>query len=440
MSPDPETLRADFARTVALALERVAPLGTQLVAAVSGGADSVALAWGLAQVRERWPLAAVAFIDHGLRDVAAERAAARMAALTAGAEFVERRVVLAPGNVQASARRARYQALIAVAQASGDGTLVATGHTLSDQAETVLSRLLRGAGLPGLAGLAPRRGRLVRPLLAVSRPTTRALGLPFADDPSNASPRFQRNRLRTLLEAFGPERAQLEAGLALLADTARSSTRILDALALAIPEVRLSGLDSETTQTLLVHLARSNGARGPKRRAMRAWAEALVTGGASAVSLGEGLRGVARAGRAALVSDEDPRRVVVAPRPGTYRAPSMELTITETIYAALTTLPEGEAAVPSRDVVWPLTLGPARRDEAGVFGDEVDLTSGTLLGGWRITDGAGRTLVPSAGPRRSPQMAGGAQETSWIRIVLKPLKDPFDRRVVGNSKGPLHRE
>lgn len=216
MSDSLEIPRALVAEAVATSLSRWLPAGTPLVAAVSGGADSVALAWALALQHERWPLTAVLFVDHGLRDVSAERDAAKAAAEAAHTRFIEARVTLAPGNVQASARRARYQALIATARQLDERTRVATGHTSSDQAETVLARLARGAGLPGLAGLAPCRGRLVRPLLAVSRRATRALGLPFVDDPSNASPRFQRNRLRALLEQLGDERDAVEAGLALL--------------------------------------------------------------------------------------------------------------------------------------------------------------------------------------------------------------------------------
>jgi len=450
MSDTLEKTRALVRESVATTLERLLPRGTPLIAAVSGGADSVALAWALSLTQEHWPLLAVVFVDHGLRDVGAERDAARGAAVAAQTHFIERRVTVAAGNVQASARRARYHALITTAREADDKTRVATGHTASDQAETVLSRLARGAGLPGLAGLAPCRGRLVRPLLAVPRSATRALGLPFADDPSNASPRYQRNRLRALLEQLGDERPAIEAGLATLAETAASSTRLLDALALSLTHVDLAGLDVETAQTLLVHLARSHGARGPERRAMRAWAIALSAGGTSAVSLGEGLRGIAREGRASLVPDEDPRRVVVAPQPGTYRGPAMELTITETTdidtsrFAAL----EGEAHVRADDVVWPVTAKAARRDEAGALGDEVDLTTGVLLGGWRVLDGSGRTLVPQGGGgSRDPGAVTGRDRSShppdenrWFRIVLKPLKHASDTRVVGSSKGPLHRE
>lgn len=443
MSDSLEIPRALVAEAVATSLSRWLPAGTPLVAAVSGGADSVALAWALALQHERWPLTAVLFVDHGLRDVSAERDAAKAAAEAAHTRFIEARVTLAPGNVQASARRARYQALIATARQLDERTRVATGHTSSDQAETVLARLARGAGLPGLAGLAPCRGRLVRPLLAVSRRATRALGLPFVDDPSNASPRFQRNRLRALLEQLGDERDAVEAGLALLADTARSSTRILDALALSLPGVDLSGLDVETTQTLLVHLARAHGARGPERRAMRAWAAALSAGRADAVSLGEGLRGIARGGHASLVPDEDPRRVVVARQPGTYRGPAMELTITESDNESDASLPEGEALVPADALVWPLKLEPARRDESGVHGEEVDLVSGALVGGWRVSDGSGRTLVPSGHGNGAVDRAAGSLQTAgangWFRIVLKPLKHARDTRVVGSSKGPLHR-
>lgn len=414
MSRSVERLRAEVVSRVASALERVAPAGS-LVAAVSGGADSVALAWALGQLRARWPLAGLAFVDHGLRDVARERRAVRALAGELETTFFERRVALEPGNLQASARRARYRVLIAIARTCPGRALVATGHTLSDQAETVLARLLRGAGLPGLSGLAPRRGRIVRPLLEVSRDETRALGLDFVDDPSNGDPRFQRNRLRALLVALGPERERFERALADLARQARTSTRILDALAGAASEVSLEGLDEETIATWLVHRGRHEGARGFQRRALKPWVRALREGRAASFSLGQGLRGLAQRGQAAIAPDRDPRGVVVAWRPGTYRGTAMEMAITTS-----DTHTEPEAAhaarLPVDTVQWPLTLERAGPREPGVGGDELDFERGTPVGGWRVVDGAGRTLVPP-----TERAIGRGREGHWIRVVLRPL-------------------
>lgn len=377
-------------RAVEDTLRTVVPDGARLIAAVSGGADSVALAWALDRLAERWPLTRIVFIDHGLRDVTVEREAARAAAR--GRPFTVQRVALAPGNVQAAARRARYEALLALARE--DDALIATGHTASDQAETVLARMLRGSGVPGLSGLAVRRGRVVRPLLGVSRAQTRALGLPFADDPSNATPRYQRNRIRVLLERLGHEQPRVEQALCQLADAARASTRLLDAVALAVPEVSFAGRDVDATEAMLVHRVRVAGGSA-ERRALRGWATALTRGGLDAVSLGDGLRGVADHGRACIVSDEDPRRTVVAWHPGTYRAPAMELTITESIEGNRADPAGSSAVVPAHEVAWPLKLRPARRSERGALGATIDLESGDALGGWRVEDASGRTLVPA---------------------------------------------
>ena len=272
------------------ALSRWASPDTPLLAAVSGGADSVALAAALAGQSE-FPVLGVAFVDHGLRDVAAERAAAQAAADRAEVPFFALAVTLSPGNLQAAARLARYRALITCARDLDPRTLVATAHTQTDQAETVLARLLRGSGVPGLAAIAPRCGRVIRPLLAVSRAETRALGLPFVDDPSNATPRFQRNRLRAILTALAPEAPHLEATLAALAGHARASTALLDALALATIDLPPTTLTRELLETWLLHRARVSQAELPSRGALATWARAIAADAPATVSLGDGLAG-----------------------------------------------------------------------------------------------------------------------------------------------------
>lgn len=424
-----------IARCVAESLGRCVPAGTPIVAAVSGGADSVALAWGLSQAIA-WPLRAVVFVDHGLgRDLGAERAAAQASAERAEVPFIERRVEVGPGNLQAAARKARYAALIAVARGFDERAMVATGHTLTDQAETVLARLLRGSGVPGLAGLGERRGRLVRPLLGVGRTETRACGWPFADDPSNATARFQRNRVRRLLAGLAAEGGgrDLEAALADVAAAARGTTRLLDALAVATGDVDLSGLDPETVQALLIHRARSAGARAIDRKALRAWADALIAGGVGATSLGHGLRGLALRGRAEVVFDDDPRATVAAWRAGTYRASAMLLELTEMAVGPTGAPAEGEAWWPASAVSWPVKLRRARPDEVGAFGDEIDLSEGSGLGGWRVEDASGRTLVPAASGAATTADVGSSGPGVWMRIVLKPFEHQRDRRVVGSS-------
>jgi tRNA(Ile)-lysidine synthase len=206
----------------------------RLLAALSGGPDSTALVAALAAIRDAGGIAELRalHVDHGLRPGVAEEAARAAAACARlGVPFRSVRVRVAPGNLQAQARRARYAALRAEADRVG-ATRIATGHTRTDQAETVLLRLLRGAGARGLSGIPPRRGRIVRPLVDRSRAEglawLSALGLPWSEDPTNRSPRHARNRLRLeawpVLEALSPA---LERSLSRMADLSREDERAL---------------------------------------------------------------------------------------------------------------------------------------------------------------------------------------------------------------------
>jgi tRNA(Ile)-lysidine synthase len=211
----------------------IAP-GDRVLVAVSGGADSSALAAALAALRDGGELSAVsaAHVDHGLRpESALDAEAAERLCRALGLPFVSLRVKVPPGNVQAQARQERYRALRGEARRSG-ATRIATGHTRSDQAETVLLRLLRGAGSRGLSGIPPRRGILVRPLIDRSRAEVLGfladLGLSWREDPTNATPRYARNRVRhqlmPVLERLAPA---AERSLARAADLLRADERAL---------------------------------------------------------------------------------------------------------------------------------------------------------------------------------------------------------------------
>lgn len=194
--------------------------GTVMLAAVSGGPDSMALLHVLARLCPDRGLALVAHgVDHGLRpEAAAELDGAERLAKELGVPFARSRVALPRGgNLQARARAARYDALAAAASRAG-AAAIATAHHADDRAETFLLRLLRGAGARGLAVLPPRAPlagttlELVRPLLRARRDDVRAHlrrhGIEAAEDPSNADPRFLRTRVRRellpLLEELGP--------------------------------------------------------------------------------------------------------------------------------------------------------------------------------------------------------------------------------------------
>src|SRR5438093_1036024 len=176
--------------------------GERVLVAVSGGADSVALLHVLMRLAPSLRLTLhVAHVDHGLRPESADEASfvARLA------HHFGLRVEILPvtvppeASLEAAARRARYAALEKCADRVG-ADRIAVAHTANDQAETVVMRLLEGAGPRGLAGIPPVRGRIIRPLIDARREEIvtelERADLPWVEDPSNRDPRFLRNRIR----------------------------------------------------------------------------------------------------------------------------------------------------------------------------------------------------------------------------------------------------
>ena len=195
-----------------------------LVVALSGGADSAALLWVCSRAGST---VRALHVDHGLPASRRLREAARRVAEAVGVDVVVLEVEVPPGaSPEAQARDVRYEALLG---ALAPEEVLLTAHTSDDQAETVLHRVLRGAGPAGLAGIPRRRGRVHRPMLDVSRAMTRELaslaGLPWMDDPTNDDADVLRNRIRHSLipdleAAFNPElrRALIDAARAVGAD------------------------------------------------------------------------------------------------------------------------------------------------------------------------------------------------------------------------------
>ncbi len=223
--------------------EGILPPGQRLLVAVSGGPDSLALLHllaGLAPARG-WVLA-VGHVCHNLQPQARQWVdVVRAQAESLGLPFLLEELDpdplrSAPEGVEAAARRARYEALARMADRFGAGA-VAVGHTLDDQAETVLLRILRGAGLDGLAAMEVRAPwplgsgpELIRPLLTTAREEVEAFleekGLTPVRDPMNRDPRYLRVRIRRqllpLLEELVPgARRRLAALAALAADDRR---------------------------------------------------------------------------------------------------------------------------------------------------------------------------------------------------------------------------
>ena len=256
-----------------------------LVVACSGGADSLALAFGAHHVAARSgrELRAV-IIDHGLQSGSAEVAVTAQDQLHrigfADVSVLPVQVVERGDGTEGAARRARYATLDRVAAETGGVVLL--GHTLDDQAETVLLGLARGSGTRSLAGMPARRGPYRRPLLGLPRTITHAActerGLIPWQDPHNDDPRYARVRARRhvlpeLEEQLGPG---IAAALARSADLARADADLLDLLAAEALERALDHGDHGLAVGVLAELAPA--LRG---RVVRAW---LLAGGAAEVT------------------------------------------------------------------------------------------------------------------------------------------------------------
>lgn len=218
------------------------PAGSRVLVAVSGGPDSVCLAHFLAQMARRKRLALELFhVNHGLRGRAAARDAAFVRALgrslgvpVRAARARVRAVAKGRGlGLEEAGRKERYRLLSARAK-SGRFSLVATGHHLDDQAETILLHLLRGTSLEGLGGIAPKRAlapgvALIRPLLPLTRDEVLVYlglhGLSYREDETNKDEDFARNWVRAkvlpLLESRAPG---VKERLSAIAARARAAT------------------------------------------------------------------------------------------------------------------------------------------------------------------------------------------------------------------------
>ena len=268
--------------------------GEAVLTALSGGADSVALLHVLRALAPELGLSLHAVhVDHGLRpesgadaDFVGELCRAWDVPLRVARVEVLRDPAAGWDGLEAAARRARYAAFRRAAAEAG-AARVATGHTADDQAETVLMRLLEGAGPRGLGGIAPVRGAYVRPLIEARRSEIeaylRAHGIEWVEDATNRDPRFLRNRVRGDVLPFlaarldpgivarlgdGAARARaLVAELEREAQAALARLGVREADGIVLPAAALAAMPEELGAEVLRAAAAALGDGGSRRAA-----------------------------------------------------------------------------------------------------------------------------------------------------------------------------
>ena len=209
--------------------------GQRIVCAVSGGADSMALLWGVYLLKDKLELdISAAHFNHQLRGAESHRDEAFVRDFCAGygIDFVSgsTQVIAGPKGLEAAAREARYAFL------KGLPGKIATAHTADDNAETILMHLVRGTGLKGLGGIAPVNGNLIRPMLDITRAEVLEFlaeySIPYVEDSSNSGDDFLRNRLRHhVMPLLKQENPSLPQNLSAMAHRLRQDEQALTAAA-----------------------------------------------------------------------------------------------------------------------------------------------------------------------------------------------------------------
>ena len=398
--------------------------------ALSGGPDSLALLIALLEIPE-WVRAGltVGHVDHDLRSGSAEEALrVRQFVESMGLCCMQMKVsVQGHDGLEGNARRERYRALGEMARESGS-RWIATAHTASDQAETVLMRLARGAGSRGARGILPRRGIIIRPMLGIERAEielflrSRRLE-PLVTDPSNRDQSRPRNRIRhTVLPELRKSYPGVERALAAFASHAAMESEALDTL---VPT------DRSPERTVLQALPEAVRRRWVRQRtealSVRLGREELAK--ASRLILSKH-NGDLELGRRVLLSAGE--RVTLSPRPDPPDRDRPEAILGEETpcrlaWAALELRMHKVAAGTRASGLFDLALGPDTVFPLSVRGRR----PGDRL---RLNGGFSRKLkkvlmekgVPRHQRERVPVVVDGNGEILWVVGVCKALPEPAE--------------
>ena len=363
-------------------LRQLTKPGDRVYCAVSGGADSMALLWGMYLLREKLQLELhAAHFNHHLRGDESLRDAQFVR------EFCQRYEIplsvgeanVRPGKkgLEAAAREARYAFLDALPG------LVATAHTADDNAETVLMHMVRGTGLKGLGGIAPVSGRRIRPMLSITREQVLELleeyHVPFVSDSSNETDDFLRNRLRhhvmPLLLAENPRFAENTSAMALRLRQDEAALQELSTFD-TLPDVpALRQLSPAVRSRVLERFLKEAGVKEPEAEHI-ALAEELVFSFKPSAS-GDFPGGVTlrrEYDRLTATFDAEAPLSVALPEEGTLELPGLRITVaparevinTQTIF---TLVPRGPMILRSRRTGDELRLSGGRKSLKKLFID-----------------------------------------------------------------------
>jgi tRNA(Ile)-lysidine synthase len=313
--------------------------GMKVLALLSGGADSVCLVYALRELLGPGAVRAL-HVNHGLRPEAGqdERFCTELCEKLGVALDLERVEIPAEGNLEAAAREARYGAAERVRERRSLDR-IATGHTASDQVETVLYRLVSSPGRRALLGMKPSSGRVVRPLLRVTRAQTReycrAVGLAWREDETNLDRRFARNRLRLdvlpLLREIHPA---ADDNVLSTADTLSEEAEVLETLveeaservaapgaAPALDAAQLRELPPALRRLVLRRLAEETAGEplGLRTSQLRAIEELGTRPGSASLDIGGGVRAVSEYGVLRFQREPEGKDTAKAERPSAGR-------------------------------------------------------------------------------------------------------------------------